>query len=68
MGEPELPEYAFNVIAEATNNFSPFNKLGEGGFGPVYKVSFIASVKCYLIFSIVRKSPLTSTPNVHLLR
>ncbi|KAI3885945.1 hypothetical protein MKW92_007784 [Papaver armeniacum] len=28
----------FNIISAATNNFSEDNKLGEGGFGPVYKV------------------------------
>ena len=27
------------VIINATNNFSNDNKLGEGGFGPVYKVN-----------------------------
>jgi serine/threonine protein kinase len=27
------------VIANATDNFSINNKLGEGGFGPVYKVN-----------------------------
>ncbi|KAI3887950.1 hypothetical protein MKW92_036706 [Papaver armeniacum] len=27
----------FNIISAATNNFSEDNKLGEGGFGPVYK-------------------------------
>ena len=26
------------TIAEATNDFSENNKLGEGGFGPVYMV------------------------------
>ena len=25
----------------ATDDFSEANKLGQGGFGPVYKVSFI---------------------------
>ncbi|XP_028805335.1 G-type lectin S-receptor-like serine/threonine-protein kinase B120 isoform X2 [Neltuma alba] len=34
---PELPFFNFNCIAIATNNFSEENKLGEGGFGPVYK-------------------------------
>jgi hypothetical protein len=24
-------------VSAATNNFSDVNKLGEGGFGPVYK-------------------------------
>jgi hypothetical protein len=27
-------------IKAATNNFDPVNKIGEGGFGPVYKVNF----------------------------
>lgn len=26
-------------IKVATNNFDPQNKIGEGGFGPVYKVN-----------------------------
>ncbi|XVF77732.1 hypothetical protein PTKIN_Ptkin14bG0070500 [Pterospermum kingtungense] len=33
----ELPRFDFNAIAIATDNFSSNNKLGEGGFGPVYK-------------------------------
>ncbi|KAH9626322.1 hypothetical protein KSS87_012866 [Heliosperma pusillum] len=35
--ELELPLFDISVIAQATNNFSDSNKLGEGGFGPVYK-------------------------------
>lgn len=34
----DLPLLSFDCIATATNNFSDENKLGEGGFGPVYKV------------------------------
>ncbi|XP_024447887.1 G-type lectin S-receptor-like serine/threonine-protein kinase At4g27290 isoform X2 [Populus trichocarpa] len=33
----ELPVFDFATIAIATSNFSGANKLGEGGFGPVYK-------------------------------
>ncbi|XP_024007713.1 G-type lectin S-receptor-like serine/threonine-protein kinase RKS1 isoform X2 [Eutrema salsugineum] len=33
----ELPLFELNTIAAATNNFSSRNKLGAGGFGPVYK-------------------------------
>ncbi|XP_078161365.1 cysteine-rich receptor-like protein kinase 15 [Carex rostrata] len=33
----EFPLFNFNQIANATGNFSLDNKLGEGGFGPVYK-------------------------------
>ncbi|KAF9666882.1 hypothetical protein SADUNF_Sadunf16G0274900 [Salix dunnii] len=33
----ELPIVDLSTIAHATDNFSSSNKLGEGGFGPVYK-------------------------------
>ncbi|XP_019229250.1 PREDICTED: cysteine-rich receptor-like protein kinase 10 isoform X2 [Nicotiana attenuata] len=33
----EVQLYSFESLAIATNNFSLGNKLGEGGFGPVYK-------------------------------
>ncbi|GAB4850679.1 G-type lectin S-receptor-like serine/threonine-protein kinase SD1-1 [Ancistrocladus abbreviatus] len=35
--ESELPFFDYSMIAQATNDFSDENKLGEGGFGPVYK-------------------------------
>ncbi|PIA60785.1 hypothetical protein AQUCO_00300359v1 [Aquilegia coerulea] len=34
-GKLELALFDFNTVATATNNFS--NKLGQGGFGPVFK-------------------------------
>lgn len=33
----ELPLFNLSEIAKATHNFSFNNKLGEGGYGPVYK-------------------------------
>ncbi|KAH0760293.1 hypothetical protein KY290_023786 [Solanum tuberosum] len=33
----ELPLFPLSTITRATNNFSLDNKIGEGGFGPVYK-------------------------------
>ncbi|XP_034678688.1 G-type lectin S-receptor-like serine/threonine-protein kinase At4g27290 isoform X2 [Vitis riparia] len=33
----ELPVFDLAALLSATNNFSSDNKLGEGGFGPVYK-------------------------------
>ncbi|XP_022882418.1 G-type lectin S-receptor-like serine/threonine-protein kinase At4g27290 [Olea europaea var. sylvestris] len=36
-GDLDLPLFDVTTILEATNYFSPGNKIGEGGFGPVYK-------------------------------
>ena len=47
---PELPFFKFSSIATATNNFSEENKLGQGGFGPVYKVKkLLLTVKLNLL-------------------
>ncbi|CAN1222108.1 G-type lectin S-receptor-like serine/threonine-protein kinase At4g27290 [Linum grandiflorum] len=36
----DLPFFHLSEIASATNNFSDDNKLGEGGFGSVYKGTY----------------------------
>lgn len=41
----DLPLFGFDVIAEATNNFSLANTIGEGGFGTVYKVQHKGNCK-----------------------
>ena len=37
----EFPSFDLNTIVDATNQFSFSNKIGEGGFGPVYKVVYV---------------------------
>lgn len=37
-GRHDLRLFSYTSIMEATDYFSIENKLGEGGFGPVYKV------------------------------
>ncbi|XP_056176855.1 uncharacterized protein LOC115668446 isoform X2 [Syzygium oleosum] len=36
-GAPNLQTFRYATLRAATDNFSSENKLGEGGFGPVYK-------------------------------
>ncbi|KAL8248362.1 hypothetical protein R6Q59_005230 [Mikania micrantha] len=36
----DIPFFEFKAIVSATHNFSLANKLGQGGFGPVYKGTF----------------------------
>lgn len=40
-GGSDLKFFSFPSIIAATRNFSSDNKLGEGGFGPVYKVQYM---------------------------
>ncbi|XP_041025382.1 G-type lectin S-receptor-like serine/threonine-protein kinase At1g11410 [Juglans microcarpa x Juglans regia] len=36
-GKSDLPFFELSTVVAATDNFSPANRLGQGGFGPVYK-------------------------------
>ena len=39
MKSEESLQFDFCTVRAATNNFSEENKLGQGGFGSVYKVN-----------------------------
>lgn len=39
MEDVESLQFDFGTVRTATDNFSEANKLGQGGFGAVYKVT-----------------------------
>lgn len=41
----ELPLFSLSTLVTATDNFAFNRKLGEGGFGSVYKVKFLSVSK-----------------------
>lgn len=42
--------YSYNYLKAATQGFKASNKIGEGGFGSVYKVNFF-NFLLYIILS-----------------
>lgn len=46
-----IPFFEFERIASSTDDFSEENKLGEGGFGPVYKVRILTTSKNVSVFT-----------------
>lgn len=48
-GSEESFRFDLDTIRAATNDFSGENKLGQGGFGPVYKVLTITVQKLVLL-------------------
>lgn len=59
----DLKSISFECIANATRNFSSENKLGEGGFGPVYKVQ---TRLFYILPSFISGLDFSSKYTVHL--
>ena len=53
----DLPLFDLGTVADATGNFSMENKLGEGGFGPVYKVGNRPSLAIYSFTQFVCSQP-----------
>lgn len=49
----EQRTFSYETLVAATNNFQALNKLGEGGFGPVYKVDKYKSMNLILAFELV---------------
>ena len=47
---PNLIAYSLVDIEAVTEKFSIENKLGQGGYGPVYKVTHFFSQACSLCF------------------
>ncbi|MED6135623.1 hypothetical protein PIB30_048351 [Stylosanthes scabra] len=53
--DSDLPTFDLSTIFYATDRFSSYNKLGEGGFGPVYKVYKFGYVLLNIVFFDLRK-------------
>lgn len=45
----EQKQFQFEILVAATKNFHDSTKLGEGGFGPVFKVETLPSVFWILV-------------------
>jgi hypothetical protein len=44
--DSEFSLYDFDQVADATGNFSDDHKLGQGGFGAVYRVQLLNTRIC----------------------
>lgn len=53
----KLPTFDFLAISNATNHFSQSNKLGQGGFGPVYKVLKLYITQTFILMKLISLFP-----------
>lgn len=51
----DLALFKFKQLEIATNDFALVNKLGQGGFGPVYKVKYFFEVIFYMFLLVWSK-------------
>lgn len=47
--------FSYSELKSATDTFSASNVLGEGGYGPVYKVSFFSLLLLIFLWCVVRR-------------
>ncbi|KAF7152037.1 hypothetical protein RHSIM_Rhsim01G0039800 [Rhododendron simsii] len=52
--DPNLQVFSLTDLAEATNNFSFENMLGEGGYGPIYKMHCIEILQAYELWKCAK--------------
>lgn len=55
IGDQDLPLFSFSSLQAATDYFSGANKLGEGGFGSVYKVYIFSFLNLLAVHAKKRK-------------
>ncbi|XXG69555.1 hypothetical protein AAC387_Pa06g2389 [Persea americana] len=71
--DPGLHVFSFAQISAVTNNFSLANKLGQGGFGPVYKGNLLGGEEIAVksldsfLFDPSKKKLLDWTKRIHII-
>ena len=50
----ELSFFEFKKLATATDNFQESNKLGEGGFGQVFRVIYARLINSFVLYYLYR--------------